>query len=314
MGAGSATIGQFSNIDWSSGSFFIKTEVDVLGGTNYTLSGVSQLLSVPFALYAANGVKGDKGDTGEKGDQGDPGVAFDDEAVSSETTWTSEKIQSELDAIAAQYEDILLATNGHPSKFRDSRDGNIYEYVIIGGQTWMKENLRYLPMVYPASDNTADNPRYYVYGYEGTSVAEAMEEENYKTHGVLYNWPAAIENEGPSDAVPSGVKGVCPDGWHLPSAGELDILKAYVEEDASKLKANSLWVSNPGNNETVFTALPSGGLTGGNFSMLGYGISFHTTTVPVAIPTKFILNYLNQNFVESYGYAQDAISIRCVRD
>jgi|GEM_PF-2709068 len=42
----------FSEIDWSSGVFFLKTETDISGGTNYTITGTSQLLSVPFALYA----------------------------------------------------------------------------------------------------------------------------------------------------------------------------------------------------------------------------------------------------------------------
>ncbi len=42
----------FSQIDWGAGPYFIKTEVDLNGGTNYSISGVSQLLSVPVALYA----------------------------------------------------------------------------------------------------------------------------------------------------------------------------------------------------------------------------------------------------------------------
>ncbi len=44
----------FAAIPWSEGPFFIKTETDPTGGTNYTISGVSQLLSVPYAQYAAN--------------------------------------------------------------------------------------------------------------------------------------------------------------------------------------------------------------------------------------------------------------------
>lgn len=42
----------FSTINWASGPFFIKTETDPAGGTNYTITGTSQLLSVPYALYA----------------------------------------------------------------------------------------------------------------------------------------------------------------------------------------------------------------------------------------------------------------------
>lgn len=42
----------FSTIDWANGLYFIKTETDPSGGTNYTITGVSQLLSVPYALHA----------------------------------------------------------------------------------------------------------------------------------------------------------------------------------------------------------------------------------------------------------------------
>jgi len=52
IGDGTPTKGTFSEIDWSTGKYFIKTEVDPSGGTNYTITGTSQLLSVPYALYA----------------------------------------------------------------------------------------------------------------------------------------------------------------------------------------------------------------------------------------------------------------------
>jgi len=66
----------FASINWADGIYFIKTETDPTGGTNYTISGTSQLLSVPFALYAKTsgsslpGPKGDKGDQGTKGIDG----------------------------------------------------------------------------------------------------------------------------------------------------------------------------------------------------------------------------------------------------
>jgi hypothetical protein len=52
IGGGTIVTGTFSGIDWSTGTYFIKTETDPAGGTNYTISGVSQILSVPYALYA----------------------------------------------------------------------------------------------------------------------------------------------------------------------------------------------------------------------------------------------------------------------
>ncbi len=52
IGGGIPVLGNFATIDWSLGSYFVKTETDPTGGTNYTITGVSQLLSVPYALYA----------------------------------------------------------------------------------------------------------------------------------------------------------------------------------------------------------------------------------------------------------------------
>lgn len=80
---GGASLGKFASIDWSNGKHFIKTETDITGGSNYTNISVSQLLSVPYALYAKTsgsstpgpqGVKGEKGDTGLQGAKGDTGL------------------------------------------------------------------------------------------------------------------------------------------------------------------------------------------------------------------------------------------------
>ncbi len=52
IGGGAIVSGNFSGIDWSNGIYFIKTETDPSGGTNYSLTGTSQILSVPYALYS----------------------------------------------------------------------------------------------------------------------------------------------------------------------------------------------------------------------------------------------------------------------
>lgn len=52
IGNGNVVAGSFAAIDWSNGPYFIKTETDPNGGTVYTISGTTQLVSVPYALYA----------------------------------------------------------------------------------------------------------------------------------------------------------------------------------------------------------------------------------------------------------------------
>lgn len=82
IGGGTLVSGNFSTIDWANGPYFIKTETDPNGGTTYTISGTTQLLSVPYALYAENsgssipgpqGPAGPQGATGATGPQGPAG-------------------------------------------------------------------------------------------------------------------------------------------------------------------------------------------------------------------------------------------------
>jgi hypothetical protein len=56
IGSGNVVSGDFSAINWANGPYFIKTETDPLGGTNYTISGTNQILSVPYALLAEKSV------------------------------------------------------------------------------------------------------------------------------------------------------------------------------------------------------------------------------------------------------------------
>ena len=54
IGGGAVLSGDFASIDWADGPYFLKTETDPNGGTNYTIEGTQQLLSVPYALYAGS--------------------------------------------------------------------------------------------------------------------------------------------------------------------------------------------------------------------------------------------------------------------
>jgi hypothetical protein len=82
IGTGTIVSGMFGTIDWSTGPYFIKTETDPTGATNYTISGTSQLMSVPYALYAktsgngagADGIDGQDGATGATGATGPAGT------------------------------------------------------------------------------------------------------------------------------------------------------------------------------------------------------------------------------------------------
>jgi hypothetical protein len=73
IGIGMIVLGNFAEIDWAKGPHFVKTETDPTGGSNYTIAGVSPLLSVPYALYASYATSGEPGPQGPQGEQGPPG-------------------------------------------------------------------------------------------------------------------------------------------------------------------------------------------------------------------------------------------------
>lgn len=135
----------------------------------------------------------------------------------------------------------LRRAGQHPDRDQlvDSRDNAVYRTVRIGGQVWMAENLRYLPRVNRADESSRNEgsegqPFYYVFGYDGNDVAAAKATPEFKSYGVLYNWFAAMDSAdaagGDQAAVPSGIRGVCPEGWHLPSRAEWEVLEHYVAE------------------------------------------------------------------------------------
>ncbi len=131
-------------------------------------------------------------------------------------------VNTEIDSI------IFYQPQTEPSNtFVDSRDGNVYRFVTLGNQVWMAENLRYLPYVTDAKE-VLDSPAFYVQEYYGTDVDEAKAHPNYEKYGVLYNWHAVMNGEAHTDQNPSGVQGICPDGWHVPSDSEFVELTAAL--------------------------------------------------------------------------------------
>lgn len=73
IGGGTVVSGDITAIDWSAADRFIKVEMDPAGGSSYTDLGASQLLSVPYAMYAASGATGPAGPTGATGATGPAG-------------------------------------------------------------------------------------------------------------------------------------------------------------------------------------------------------------------------------------------------
>jgi uncharacterized protein (TIGR02145 family) len=152
--------------------------------------------------------------------------------------------------------------------FKDKRDGKVYKYVIIESQVWMAENLN--SEVYRNGDpipNISDNKIWCNY----IKVACCSYDNDYKnaaTYGMLYNWYAVNDN-----------RGLCPEGWHIPSNSEWELLINHLGGDGGKMKTignieteNGLWLyPNEGaTNDSGFSGLP-GGCRGINGSFINLG-------------------------------------------
>jgi hypothetical protein len=81
IGNGTPVTGTFAGINWAAGPYFIMTETDPTGGTSYTITGTTQLMSVPYALYAETSGSGVTGPTGPQGTAGVDGINGMDGAV-----------------------------------------------------------------------------------------------------------------------------------------------------------------------------------------------------------------------------------------
>ena len=148
----------------------------------------------------------------------------------------------------------------------DSRDNQEYKIVTIGRQTWMAQNLNYRYEPEAKGDTSS-----FCYN----NIADSCSK-----YGRLYLRNAAMDMSGripgnkPLDCdgvgsckVSGNVRGVCPEGWHLPSKAEWDTLITVAggpKMAANVLKAPSDWLYNGkgtcgyGSNLSLFTALPAG--------------------------------------------------------
>lgn len=193
--------------------------------------------------------------------------------------------------------------------FTDSRDGNTYKTIKIGHQTWMAENLKYLPKVFSPKTSSNYNPFYYVYSYNGTNVAEAKATDNYKTYGVLYNWEAAMT--------------ACPKGWHLPSDSDwIQLSNLYGDVDLASMlleTGSSHWL-NPKkgtNNFTGFTALPGGYCDINGFEKLGISGYWWSSNSDLGHDIGYYVDLSSTHYGISTGYGWymcHGLSVRCVKN
>ncbi|MEZ5084401.1 MAG: FISUMP domain-containing protein [Bacteroidales bacterium] len=189
------------------------------------------------------------------------------------------------------------------SSFVDARDGKTYNTVAIGPKCWMKENLNYDQSAYGYDD---------CYGYNSA---------NCEIYGRLYDWDAIMQGASSSNTNPSGVQGVCPAGWHIPSDSEWDVLAGFLGGPTiagGKMKETDTihWLPpNTGaTNSSGFTGLPGGMYSVPNF----YNLSEHgwfwscTNDSNSSYAWAKRLIFDSEGLASSSQYTGKRLSVRCV--
>ena len=195
-------------------------------------------------------------------------------------------------------------------QFCDERDGKKYVYATIGTQIWMAENLNY-DALGSKCGNTLSGSGSLV--DDNTSTCD--------TYGRLYNWNTAMNNFASSNAVPSGVQGVCPSGWHLPSDDEWAVLETAVGGSSlagRHLKATSGWIAygEIQNLDTYSFAALSGGLGLFGFNSVGYSGYWWSATEDNAGSAWYRnMDYEYEDVDRSFNDKSISLfSVRCLKD
>ncbi|MCQ2270274.1 MAG: fibrobacter succinogenes major paralogous domain-containing protein [Bacteroidales bacterium] len=213
-------------------------------------------------------------------------------------------------------------------------DNNTYNTVKIGKQCWMKENLRTTHYADGTSISLSSSPSTsvitaYCYYPDGNS-------SNVSTYGYLYNWPAVMGNSTSSSGNPSGVQGICPTGWHVPSDAEWTQLTNYVNSvDDYKCGGNDEAIANalsfpmgwqePSEcgagyicttiNKTGFSAVPAGNCFPETIDFFGFNAYFWSATQYVGLNALYRqLSCDNSDVRGSYFYMGYGFSVRCLKD
>jgi uncharacterized protein (TIGR02145 family) len=313
IGGGAVLTGNFAGINWANGLYFIKTETDLNGGSNYTISATQQLLSVPFALYS-NNVNSSVSETGDTLFIGNaayviPGISAANLGGGGETGITAHSCG---------------AANVHNSEISygtmTDQEGNVYRTVVIGSQEWMAENLK--TSIYRNGDAIPNVTNSQWFGLSnGALCSYSNEIANDCPLGKLYNWFAVADT-----------RNLCPNGWHVPTNSEWNNLVEQLDPNANtlvygvqstiaggKLKSTETisWLAPnvSASNESGFSALGAGGrYFNGFFDIGNYGIFWSSTPVDSGSAWSRFIYSNNGDIAKSSNLKQDGFSVRCLKD
>jgi len=202
-------------------------------------------------------------------------------------------------------------------------EGETYETVVIGEQTWFKRNLNY------AIEGSK------CYGEDGQvrvndnwiTISNSEIQANCDTYGRLYNWITAMALDTSCNiktcASQIGIKrqGICPGGWHIPNEADWNALKTVVgSKEGTKLKSADLWNSvsdvPKGIDKYGFSALPGGsGAPDGAYTDVGKtGHWWIASEVGIYFAFCLDMNSSSEDVYYTTYSKSNLFSVRCVKD
>jgi uncharacterized protein (TIGR02145 family) len=219
-------------------------------------------------------------------------------------------------------------------------EGDIYQTVVIGTQTWFAKNLNF----YVEGSECYGEGGEVVEGSDVRTLSDVEIQANCAKYGRLYGWVTAMAlpsycslkecsymGEGGEPLIKAKHRGICPSGWHIPNNAEWNTLVEFVGDSAAiKLKAKSEWndyngVSGNGTDDYGFAALP-GGWHGSytRFINVGnIGLWWSANEFEVGVYNEYFhayrwrmysSGYDSENVVMSHDAKSNMYSVRCVKD
>lgn len=194
----------------------------------------------------------------------------------------------------------------NPTTFIDKRDGHVYKQIKIGNQTWMAENLNYGKLVLNMQQNNNSIPEKTY--YKNDSIIG-------KKNGALYTWDEAVQYKSTNGIT----QGLCPDGWHIPSDNEWNILCNHLDKKTENKTEG--WQG-----ETIGIILIDSVKHKFNVKFCGNAVSnwyfyfnemacFWTSTPNSNASARYkALSKNSKQMYSGYGDVQIGMNIRCVKN
>ncbi|MCK9210357.1 MAG: hypothetical protein M0P61_05905 [Ignavibacteriaceae bacterium] len=183
--------------------------------------------------------------------------------------------------------------------------GQTYNTVEIAYQCWLKENLNVGTRINSSEDQTENN-NIEKYCYNDNP-------NNCSTYGGLYQW-----NEIMQYSTTEGTRGICPNGWHIPTYTEFETLAVAVSNNSNALKAVGQGSGNGvGTNTSGFSALLAGSSDyDGTFRGLGINTNFWSSSewINVASVKHDFQLYNSDSQIGFGGSTSNGYSVRCLKD